>query len=223
MSIGAYWFFRVWWIKGLHWLGLNAPTASCMSMPAIYATTITFHKTQPENQFTIFLQQVYRVPSVLWRCWLGGRNCIRPVKNRVVGWWRGYLSGARCRLACGPADATATDHGRPQEGVRGVTWPPWISTNFSHIITVAPRVEIQMHFWKGAKFAGTVGHPMTKMLSASGGLRPPNPWTGALPLYPRYRLVLHTRHGAPPTTDPFRRLWPYRQSFSKQRYGDVTY
>jgi len=30
-----------------------------------------------------------------------------------------------------------------------------------------------MHFWKGAKFAGCVGHPMTKMLSASGGLRPP--------------------------------------------------
>ena len=41
--------------------------------------------------------------------------------------------------------------------------------NFSHIITVAPRVEIQMHFWKGAKSAGSVGHPMTKMLSASGG------------------------------------------------------
>jgi len=29
-------------------------------------------------------------------------------KNWVVGCWRGYLSGARCRLACGPADATAT-------------------------------------------------------------------------------------------------------------------
>jgi len=29
-------------------------------------------------------------------------------KNRVVGCWRGYLSGARCRLAYGPADATAT-------------------------------------------------------------------------------------------------------------------
>jgi len=27
------------------------------------------------------------------------------------------------------------------------------------------------HFWKGAKFAGSVGHPMTEMLSASGGLR----------------------------------------------------
>ena len=29
-------------------------------------------------------------------------------KNWVVGCWRGYLSGARCRLAYGPADATAT-------------------------------------------------------------------------------------------------------------------
>jgi len=48
------------------------------------------------------------LPSVLWRCWLGGRKGIRPVKNRVVGYWRGYLSGARCRLAYGPADATAT-------------------------------------------------------------------------------------------------------------------
>jgi len=29
-------------------------------------------------------------------------------KNRVVECWRDYLSGARCRLAYGPADATAT-------------------------------------------------------------------------------------------------------------------
>ena len=46
-------------------------------------------------------------PSVLWRCWLGGRKGIRPVKNWVVRCWRRYLSGARCRLAYGPADATA--------------------------------------------------------------------------------------------------------------------
>ena len=46
--------------------------------------------------------------SVLWRCWLGGRKGIRPVKNWVVGCWHGCLSGARCRLAHGPADATAT-------------------------------------------------------------------------------------------------------------------
>ena len=47
-------------------------------------------------------------PSVLWRCWLGGRKGIRPVKNCVVRCWHGYLSGTRCRLAYGSADATAT-------------------------------------------------------------------------------------------------------------------
>jgi len=62
--------------------------------------------------------------------------------------------------------------------------------NFSHIITVAPRVEVQMHFWKGAKYAGSVGHPMTKMRSASGGLRPltrgsaPGPRWGLCPRPP---------------------------------------
>ena len=46
---------------------------------------------------------------MLWRCWLGGRKGIRPVKNWVVMYWRGYLSGARCkRFAYDPADATAT-------------------------------------------------------------------------------------------------------------------
>ena len=48
---------------------------------------------------------MYHMPSVLWRCWLGGRKGIRPVKNWAVGCWHGYLFGARCRLACGPADA----------------------------------------------------------------------------------------------------------------------
>jgi len=48
------------------------------------------------------------LPSVLWRCWLGGRKVIWPVKNRVVGCWHDYLSGVRCIVAYGPADATAT-------------------------------------------------------------------------------------------------------------------
>jgi len=40
---------------------------------------------------------------------LVGRQEGHPVcKNWVVGCWRGYLSGARCILAYGPADATAT-------------------------------------------------------------------------------------------------------------------
>jgi len=68
--------------------------------------------------------------------------------------------------------------------------------------TVRPFIPCSArHFKKGAKFAGSVGHQMTKMLSASGGASPP--WPGALPLDPagcsapdpRYRLVLCTRHG----------------------------
>ena len=56
--------------------------------------------------FLLILLQI--LPSVLWHCWLGGRKGIQPVKNWVVGCWRSYLSGARCRLAYGPADVTAT-------------------------------------------------------------------------------------------------------------------
>jgi len=48
------------------------------------------------------------MPSMLWRCWLGGRKGIRPVKIWVVGCWCGCRSGARCRLAYGPADATVS-------------------------------------------------------------------------------------------------------------------
>ena len=71
------------------------------------------------------------------------------------------------------------------------------------------------HFWKGAKFAGSVGHPMTKMLSASEGLRPPDPLTsGSAPgprwgLYPQTPVIRSCSALAmvpPPTTDPFRRL-----------------
>ena len=40
---------------------------------------------------------------------LVGRQEGHPAcKNWAVGCWHGYLSGARCRLAYGPADATAT-------------------------------------------------------------------------------------------------------------------
>jgi len=40
-------------------------------------------------------------PSVLWRCWLGGRKGIRPVKNWVVGCWHGVCleQGADLHMA----------------------------------------------------------------------------------------------------------------------------
>ena len=39
--------------------------------------------------------------------WVAGRASVL-LKNWGVGCWHGYLSGVRCRLAYGPADATAT-------------------------------------------------------------------------------------------------------------------
>ena len=43
---------------------------------------------------------------------------------------------------------------------------------------------------KVGKFAASIKRPKTKSASASGELRPPSPWPGALPLDPRYRLAL---------------------------------
>jgi len=37
-----------------------------------------------------------------------GHPACKKLSGGVLGCWHGYLSGARCRLAYGPADATAT-------------------------------------------------------------------------------------------------------------------
>jgi len=46
------------------------------------------------NSSALFSQRNVQ-PSVLWCCWLGGRKGIRPVKNWVVGCWRGCLHGVQ--------------------------------------------------------------------------------------------------------------------------------
>ena len=61
--------------------------------------------------FLVFCYAFAVVDFVLWCCWLGGWKEGHPAcKNWVVGCWHGYLSGVRCRLAYGPADATATHY-----------------------------------------------------------------------------------------------------------------
>ena len=59
--------------------------------------------------FAFSCLDLYSLPSVLWRCWLGGRKGIRPVK-KMSGGMLAWLSGMRCRLAYSPADATATHY-----------------------------------------------------------------------------------------------------------------
>jgi len=53
---------------------------------------------------------------VLWRCWLGGRKGIRPVKNWAVGCWHGYLSGAKVQTCIWTADATVSCFSKIQTG-----------------------------------------------------------------------------------------------------------
>jgi len=51
-----------------------------------------------------------KLPRVLWHCWLSARKSICPIKIECwgVGVVNGYLSGAKCRFAHCPADATAS-------------------------------------------------------------------------------------------------------------------
>jgi len=74
----------------------------------------TFKSTS--NSLTIYLAHFQPVSLRLYSSFafsaltlLVGRQEGHPAhKNWVVGCWRSYLSGARCRLAYGPVDATAT-------------------------------------------------------------------------------------------------------------------
>ena len=97
-------------------LGRNRPESTLIAR----MLKVTYHGAAPDwgakllptiASFDMFQTTVYNcinVQLLLWRCWLGGRKGIRPVKNWAVGCWHGYLPGARCRLAYSPADATAT-------------------------------------------------------------------------------------------------------------------
>ena len=61
------------------------------------------------NYFISYLIYGFHTSAFSALTLLVGRQEGHPVcKNWVVGYWHGYLSGARCRLAYGPADATAT-------------------------------------------------------------------------------------------------------------------
>jgi len=78
----------------------------CAFIKYIYLLTYKMVIKQQQSMADSFLHHfhinpVYQVSALFYRsfkfCW-----------TWVVGCWRGCLSGARCRLAHGPADATAT-------------------------------------------------------------------------------------------------------------------
>ena len=80
-------------MQKMGWFGVIRGHSRSWAMPPFNRVHTTSYSTLIETMCLSFL------PSVLWRCWLGGRKGIRPVKNRVVGYWRGYVSGVSCWLA----------------------------------------------------------------------------------------------------------------------------
>ena len=96
-------------------LGADLHTAQLMPLPF---TVSCFNKIQTGFTFLVPAhlgspgqRAVKRVcVGVCALTLLVGRQEGHPDCNKqgVVEYWRGYLSGARCRLAYGPADATAS-------------------------------------------------------------------------------------------------------------------
>jgi len=93
-----------WW-RSTGWNQMNVKRAPSRRGKNSYMPTVSMSYDINSVRYFHFR---FILPSLLWCCWLGGRKGIRSVKNWLVGCWRGYLSGARCRLAYGPADATAS-------------------------------------------------------------------------------------------------------------------
>jgi len=72
-------------------------TSTAQKLESIYLVLIT--------QTCLWLQSFSALTLLV------GRQEGHPAcKNWVVGYWCGYVSGSRCRFACGPADATATHY-----------------------------------------------------------------------------------------------------------------
>jgi len=68
---------------------------------------LLYGNSNDSSSVTVVQYLLVCLSSVLWRCWLGSRKGIQPVEN-LSGGVLAWLSGARCRLAYGPADASAT-------------------------------------------------------------------------------------------------------------------
>ena len=85
-------------LQGSHWRPTDRPCCMCNSRLKWCALLCS----------PVMCLQLTDGVLVFWRCWLGSRKGIWPVKKLSGHCWHSYLSGARCRLAYSPFDATAT-------------------------------------------------------------------------------------------------------------------
>jgi len=81
---------------------------AAVHMPDNNMTNAVHEKNKAVTDFAPGLQFAGIVYVSALTLLVGWQEGYPACKNGVVGCWIGYLSGARCRLAYGPADATAT-------------------------------------------------------------------------------------------------------------------
>ena len=86
---------RHYWCEKEYLISTNCRTATKIKSLSSVDLNLTREATRIKPRLSKCLHKVYVFYCFIHKWW-------------VVGCWHGYLSGARCRLACGPADATAT-------------------------------------------------------------------------------------------------------------------
>jgi len=94
--------------------------SSCNGWTSLYHQQQAF--TGNNNAHNVW-HNVLIMPSVLWCCWLGGRKGIRPVKNWVVGCWRGYVCSE----------------------MQTCIWPSWCHCHSLYLASVKSRLVVP--FW----------------------------------------------------------------------------
>jgi len=98
-SYGCTWHNRVCY----PWLSCSVLQLQCLEFSPF------FHSVIPTSIFIQKASKTHLLQSALMLL-VGWQEGHPACKKWVVGCWRGYLSGARCRFAYGPADATATHY-----------------------------------------------------------------------------------------------------------------
>jgi len=69
---------------------------------------VTTQEAKVQLQHRWWISLLFDIPFSAFTLLVGWQEGHLASINRVVGCWHGYLPGARCRFAYGPADATAT-------------------------------------------------------------------------------------------------------------------
>ena len=68
-----------------HDIGQCRLSACCLGLWSFDFADPGGHSSPQRNYNSLIISSVRQMPSVLWRCWLGGRNGIWPVKTEWLG------------------------------------------------------------------------------------------------------------------------------------------